>query len=434
MDKKLADLIRSWHKKKLSRLKFMPGQVHIPASGKSFDHKELIVMTEAVLDGWWTEGRFASEFESRLAKLLGAKYCIMTNSGSSANLLSVSALVSYNLAERRIRPGDEVITLAAAFPTTVNPLILKGLTPVFIDIDLATVNVDVKQLDKLISSKTKAIFLPHHLGNPFNVQAVKGFCRRHNLWLIEDCCDALGSRYKNRYVGTFGDLATFSFYAAHHITTGEGGAVVTNNPQLAKIVRSLRDWGREYWFKTGEDRRRDDGVGAVKLSQLPADYDDKFIFSEIGYNLKTTDLQASLGLVQLAKLEKFAGIRQGNFEYLYQKLSRFGQFFMLPKAETGSDPSWFGFLITLKPNCPFSRKDIVDYLHQNNVGTRMLFAGNITKQPYFITHKVKYRKGDLTNTDYVLKNSFWVGVYQGIDKEKREYMAKVFENFLSRYI
>ncbi|MBI2454397.1 MAG: lipopolysaccharide biosynthesis protein RfbH [Parcubacteria group bacterium] len=434
MDKKLADLIRLGYKRKLSYTKFVPGQVHIPASGKSFDHKELIAMTEAVLDGWWTEGRFASEFENKLAKLLGVKYCIMTNSGSSANLLSISALASHNLAEKRIKLGDEVITLAAAFPTTVNPLILKGLTPVFVDIDLATANVDVSQLEKIVSKKTKAIFLPHHLGNPFNVDAVKKFCRRYKLWLIEDCCDALGSRYKNRYVGTFGDLATFSFYAAHHITTGEGGAVVTNNPQLAKIIRSLRDWGREYWFKTGSDKRRDEGVGAVKLSQLPSDYDDKFIFSEVGYNLKTTDLQASLGLIQLSKLNKFAKIRESNFNYLNAKLSGFSNFFILPKAEARSAPSWFGFLITLKSDCPFSRKEIVDHLHQNNVGTRMLFTGNVTKQPYFITHQVKHRKGDLTNTDFILKNSFWVGVYQGIDKKKREYMAKVFENFLNRYI
>ena len=434
MDKKLEDLIRSEYRRKLSRLKFVPGQVHIPASGKSFDHRELVAMTEAVLDGWWTEGRFASKFEDRLAKLLNVKYCIMTNSGSSANLLAISALASHNLDERRVKLGDEVITLAAAFPTTVNPLILKGLTPVFIDVDLVTVNADVKQLAKLISPKTKAVFLPHHLGNPFNVDAVKKICRQHKLWLIEDCCDALGSRYKNKYVGAFGDLATFSFYAAHHITTGEGGAVATNDPQLAKIVRSLRDWGREYWFKTGEDKRRDDGVGAVRLSQLPADYDDKFIFSEIGYNLKTTDLQASLGLIQLDKLDKFAKIRESNFKYLHEKLSRFSQFFILPQAETGNDPSWFGFLVTLKPNCPFSRKEIVDHLHQKNVGTRMLFTGNITKQPYFITHRVKYRQGDLTNTDYILKNSFWVGVYQAIDKKKREYMAQVFENFLDRYI
>ena len=434
MKNDLKKLIQESYKLRFGNNKFVGGETHIPASGKSFDHKEMIAMMEAVLDGWWTEGRFASEFENRLAKLLGVKYCIMTNSGSSANLLSISALTSHNLAEKRVKPGDEVITLAAAFPTTVNPLILKGLTPVFIDVDLATVNVDVKQLDKLISSKTKAIFLPHHLGNPFNVRAVKDFCRKHKLWLIEDCCDALGSKYKDKMVGSFGDLATFSFYAAHHITTGEGGAVVTNNPQLAKIVRSLRDWGREYWFKTGSDKKRDEGIGAVKLSQLPSDYDDKFIFSEVGYNLKTTDLQASLGLVQLSKMQRFAKIRESNFKYLSEKLSRFGKFFILPKAEAGNDPSWFGFLITLKPNCPFSRKDIIDHLHKNNVGTRMLFTGNITKQPYFITHQIKYRQGDLTNTDYILKNSFWVGVYQGIDKEKREYMIKKFEDFLNRYV
>lgn len=434
MKKDLNKLIREFYRLRFENIKFIAGKTHIPASGKNFDHQELIAMTEAVLDGWWTEGRFASEFENKLAKLIGVKHCLMTNSGSSANLLAISALTSANLHERRLKPGDEVITLAAAFPTTVNPLILYQLVPVFIDIELGTNNIDVKQLTQLISKKTKAIFLPHHLGNPFNVGAVKKICQQYNLWLVEDCCDALGSKYRGKMVGSFGDLATFSFYAAHHITTGEGGAVVTNDPKLARITRSLRDWGREYWFKTGEDKRQDAGIDMAQHAELPADYDDKFIFSEIGYNLKTTDLQASLGLVQLTKLGKFAKIRQSNFEYLHKKLSRFGQFFMLPQAEIGSGPSWFGFLITLKPNCPFSRKELVDYLHQNNVGTRMLFTGNITRQPYFITHQVKYRQGDLTNTDYVLKNSFWVGVYQGIDKEKRQYMARVFDNFLNRYI
>lgn len=381
MNSALKKLIQESYRLKFGSNKFVGGKTHIPASGKSFDHQELIAMTEAVLDGWWTEGRFASQFEERLAKLIEVKHCLMTNSGSSANLLAISALTSANLGERRLRAGDEVITLAAAFPTTVNPLILHQLIPVFIDIELGTNNIDVKQLSGLISPKTKAIFLPHHLGNPFNVDAVKKICRQHKMWLVEDCCDALGSKYKGKMVGSFGDLATFSFYAAHHITTGEGGAVVTNDPKLAKITRSLRDWGREYWFKTGQDKRQDTGIGTAKLADLPADYDDKFIFSEIGFNLKITDIQAALGLAQLDKLDKFSKIRDTNFKKLYKFLSAYDKFLLLPQAEKVASPSWFGFMITLKPDCPFSRKDMVDHLHTHNVGTRMLLPAISSNSP-----------------------------------------------------
>lgn len=431
MDKKIQDLIKKYYQKNFAGKKFIPGKTHIPASGKSFDSREMVAMTEAVLDGWWTEGRFAAEFEKQLAGFVGAKYCITTNSGSSANLLAVSALTSYHLGERRLKPGDEVITLAAGFPTTINPLILHQLVPVFADIAMGTFNVDVKQLEGLFSKKTKAVFLPHHLGNPFNVAAVQKLCKKHRAWLIEDCCDALGAKFGGKRVGSFGDLSTFSFYAAHHITSGEGGAVMTNDERLAAIVRSFRDWGREYWFKTGEDIRRNKGLGTVKHSKLPADYDDKFIFSEIGYNLRLTDMQAALGLVQLGKIGEFAKRRESNFQYLYKLMAPFKKFFILPSVEKSGIPSWFGFLLTLKPDCPFTRKEFVDYLHQHNVGTRMFLAGNVTKQPYFRIYKVKFRAGDLTNTDYVLNNSVWIGVHQAIDHQRREYAGKVLKSFLS---
>lgn len=433
MDKEIQGFIKKYYQKNFAGKKFVPGETHIPASGKSFDAREMVAMTEAVLDGWWTEGRFAAAFEKQLAEFIGAKYCITTNSGSSANLLAMSALTSYHLGERRLKPGDEVITLAAGFPTTINPIILHQAVPVFVDIDLATANVDVEKLERAFSKKTKVVFLPHHLGNPFNVAAVQKLCKKNKVWLVEDCCDALGAKFGGKHVGSFGDLATCSFYAAHHITTGEGGAVLTSDERLAAIVRSFRDWGREYWFKTGEDIRRNKGLGTIKHSKLPADYDDKFIFSEIGYNLRLTDMQAALGLVQLGKIGEFAKRREENFQYLYKLLSPYKKFFILPGVEKSGNPSWFGFLMTLKPDCPFTRKEFVEYLHKHNVGTRMFLAGNVTKQPYFQIYKVKFKAGDLMNTDYVLNNSVWIGVHQAIDDERREYMGKILKSFLAKY-
>lgn len=424
-------LIREYYKEKFGAQKFVPGETHIPASGKSFGDEELVKMTEAVLDGWWTEGRFAAEFESGLAKFIGVQNCITTNSGSSANLLAISALTSVHLGKRRLKPGDEVITIAAGFPTTINPLILHRLVPVFVDIDLNTFNIDIEKMKKMISKKTKAVFMPHNLGNPFNLDEVKKICRKYRLWLIEDCCDALGSKYRGKQVGSFGDLATFSFYAAHHITTGEGGAVATNNAKLAAIVRSFRDWGREYWFRTGEDKKQDKGLGAAKRGKLPADYEVKFIFSEIGYNLRLTDMQAALGVVQLGKLKSFIEHRKDLYKRLRKELLPFGKFLSFQEAEKNSDPSWFGFLITLKPDCPFARKEFVDYLHGKNIGTRMLLAGNLTKQPYMQTYKVPFRKDDLKSTDYVLKNSFWIGVHPGVDRARIDYIIKTLKDFFS---
>ncbi len=434
MNKELKKQIQKEYQKRFGNQKFIAGKTSIQASGKEFDWQEMVGMTEAVLDGWWTEGRFADEFEKKFAKFVGVPYCITTTSGSSANLLAISALTSCHLGKRRLKPGDEVITLAAGFPTTVNPLILHQLVPVFVDIDVETCNVNREQLKKAISKKTKAIFLPHHLGNTFNVDAVKALCKKHKLWLVEDCCDALGSTYKGKQVGSFGDLSTFSFYAGHHMTMGEGGAVMARDPLLASVTRSFRDWGREYWFKTGEDSRRDKGLGALGKSKLPPDYDHKFIFSEIGFNLKITDIQAALGLVQLKKVGAFTKRRRDNFAYYYKELKRHKKFFVLPEAAVNTQPSWFGFLLTLKDDCPFTRKELIQYLHDHKIVTRMFLAGNIINQPYFQSYAIDYRvSGKLPNTDHVMRGSFWVGCYQAIDKERREYVVKVFTEFLTKY-
>jgi CDP-6-deoxy-D-xylo-4-hexulose-3-dehydrase len=429
----LKKLIKENFGKNFTEGKFIPGQTPIPASGKVFNEREIELMVEAVLDGWWTEGRFNQEFEKKLASWLGRRFCAVTNSGSSANLLALTALTSFKLGKGRLKKGDEVIAVAAAFPTTVNPIIQNNLTPVFVDIDLGTYNVNIEQLKKAISKKTKAIFLAHTLGNPFNLNEILRICQKHNLWLIEDNCDALGSLYKRRKTGTFGHLSTQSFYPAHHITTGEGGAVLTDNPLLDKIVRSLRDWGRDCWCRTGHDntcKRR----FSWQLGDLPAGYDHKYIYSEIGYNLKNTDIEAALGLAQLKKIDGFIKRRRENFNFLYKNLEQFRDYFILPQTEKFSQPSWFGFLITLKDNCPFSREDLLKYLNKYKIGTRLLFGGNITKQPYFKNYRIKFRKvGPLENTDKIMKDTFWIGIYPGLNREKLSFVINVFTNFFKKY-
>ncbi len=434
MKNDIQKLITQYWQETFGKKKFRPGKDTIPASGKFFDAREMVAITEAALDGWWTAGRFVEKFEKRFSRMLGLRYCITTTSGSSANLLAISALTSVHLGARRLKPGDEVITIAAGFPTTINPLILYGLVPVFVDIDPNTFNVDVAQLKRAISRKTKAIFLPHNIGNPFNVDVVRRIARIHGLWLMEDCCDALGSRYRGRQVGTFGDLATFSFYAGHHMTMGEGGAVVTANPRLAAIVRSFRDWGREYWFNTGEDKKRDTGLGSKKLGKLPPDYDSKFIFSEIGFNLKITDMQAALGLAQLDKLKGFTKTRKENYRFFVSLFAQYKPWVQFQKAEAYADPSWFGFLITVNPDAPFTRREFIDYLHAHKIITRMLLGGNLTKQPYFRNYKVKHRiSGSLTHTDFALEHSFWIGLYQAIDAPRRTYVARVVRDYLEQF-
>lgn len=422
------DIIKAYQDR-FSVKKFIPGVSLVPISGKVFDEQEFIKMIEAVLDGWWTEGVMTKDFEQKLAEYISVKFCSAVNSGSSANLLAIMALTSHLLRERRLKKGDEIITLAAGFPTTVNPIIQAGCIPVFIDLEFKTLSANEEELKKAINKKTRAVFFPHTLGNPFNIEAVKKVCKENNLWLIEDNCDALGSLYMGEKTGSFGDISTLSFYPAHHITTIEGGAVFTNNPILHKAVRSLRDWGRDCWCPTGKD----DTCGKRfkrKLGELPYGYDHKYIYSHIGYNLKMTEIQAACGLAQIKKLPEFIKKRQENYAILKNGLEEFGQYFSIVEATEKSEPSWFGFPINIKNLCGFTREDLLEYLNRRKIGTRLLFAGNITKQPYFINYKVKHKVvGDLKNTDYVMTNTFWLGVYPGLNEEMLKYVIESFQKF-----
>ena len=406
---------------------FEPGVTVVPPSGKVLDATELKNMVEASLDGWLTTGRFNDAFEKRLAKYLGVKFLITTNSGSSANLLAFSTLTSSRLGDRAIKPGDEVIGVAAGFPTTVNPVLQFGAVPVFVDIELTTHNVDVSKIEAAISPKTKAIMLAHSLGNPFNIKAVKDICDRHGLWLIEDNCDALGSRYGGQLTGTFGDIGTLSFYPAHHITMGEGGAVFTNNQELKKIAESFRDWGRDCYCAPGKDNTCGKRF-CWKLGGLPEGYDHKYTYSHLGYNLKITDMQAACGLAQMDKLDAFVQARKDNFAYLKNRLSSCEEFLILPEATPDSDPSWFGFLMTIRPESNAQRVDLLNYLDQNKIGTRLLFAGNLARQPYMLDRNFRI-SGDLTNTDFVMNSSFWVGVYPGLSEEMLSFIADKIEAF-----
>ncbi|MFZ2202394.1 MAG: lipopolysaccharide biosynthesis protein RfbH, partial [Microgenomates group bacterium] len=373
------------------------------------------------------------QFEKELAKKVGVKYAITTNSGSSANLLAVSCLTSFRLGRRRLKKGDEVITLACGFPSTINPIIQMGLVPVLIDLELKTYAPKISNIKKAIGPKTKAIFMAHTLGNPADLDALTRLCQKHNLWLIEDNCDALGSTYSNRWTGSFGHLATCSFYPAHHITTGEGGAVLTSDPLLNKIVRSMRDWGRDCWCPTGKNNTCGIRFG-WKLGDLPKGYDHKYIYSEMGYNLKFTDIQAALGLAQLKKLSRFIKQRRANFSFFKKELTKHNRYLLLPEATKNSNPSWFGFIITIKDNAPFSREELVTFLDQEGIDTRPIFAGNIIRQPYFKNYRPKHRiAGNLTNSDQVMNRTFWIGVYPGIDSQKRKTVAKAFRRFFDRY-
>jgi len=402
---------------------------YIPASGKVFDEKELQNLIRASLEGWWTEGKWVKKFEEGLKDFLGAKFVSACSSGSSANLLAFSALCSATLGKKAIMPGSEVITVAAGFPTTINAIIQNGCVPVFVDITLPTYNIDVTRLEKALSRKTKAVMVAHTLGNPFELTCVKAFCKKHDLWLIEDNCDALGSKYKGKLTGTFGDIATLSFYPAHHITCAEGGAVITNNAELFKIVRSIRDWGKHCWCQSGQDDTCKNRFN-WKLGDLPEGYDHKYIYSEVGYNLKMSDLHAAIGVAQLKKLNRFITKRIANFGYLAKRLGEFEKYFILPKATKGSEPSWFGYLLTIKDPC-INRANLLKFLESNGIGTRLLFAGNITKQPYFINGKISHRiSGSLTNTDDIMKNSFWVGVWPGLEKKDFDHIHRKMTDFI----
>jgi len=426
---KIFDAVKEYYTK---YLKDKP-QLYIPASGKKFDERELISGINAVLDGWWTEGRITKEFEKNFNQFLNVKFSLIVNSGSSANLLALKTLTSIKLGSKRLKSGDEVITAAAGFPTTINPILNCQCTPVFCDIDLKTYNIKIDDLKNAISDKTKAIILAHTLGNPFNLREVKEVCDANDLWLIEDSCDSLGSLYNGKYVGTFGDLGTFSFYPAHHITMGEGGAVITNNESLYSIAKSICDWGRDCWCGTGKDNtcgKRFDW----QLGKLPYGYDHKYVYSEIGYNLKNTDLNVAIGLAQLDKLDDFIKQRKENFEYLLEKMKKFDHFFFLPEPTKNSIPCWFGFILTLKPDLPFKRLELLKFLEENKIATRLLFGGNILRQPYFIDYEINYRiVGDLKNTDYIMNNTFWIGVCPLISKKDLDYIIQKFESFLIKF-
>ncbi|CAM2191886.1 lipopolysaccharide biosynthesis protein RfbH [Paraburkholderia sp. A1RI_3L] len=407
---------------------FEPGQTVVPPSGKVIGAKEMELMVEASLDGWLTTGRFNEEFEKKLAAFLGVKYLITVNSGSSANLIAFSTLTSPKLGDRAIRQGDEVIGVAAGFPTTVNPILQFGAVPVFVDVELGTYNIDASKIEAAISPKTKAIMLAHTLGNPYNLEVITALCKKHNLWLIEDCCDALGATYDGKLVGTFGDIGTLSFYPAHHITMGEGGAVFTNNPDLKLIAESFRDWGRDCYCAPGKDNTCGKRF-CWKLGNLPEGYDHKYTYSHLGYNLKITDMQAACALAQMDRLEGFIQARRDNFAYLHDKLQSCKEFLILPHATPNSVPSWFGFPITLKPEADFRRVDLLSYLDQNKIGTRLLFAGNLTRQPYMIGREYRV-SGELTNTDIVMNQTFWVGVYPGLSREMLDFIVEKIETFL----
>lgn len=402
----------------------------VPVSGKVIGYPEISNMVSSSLDGWLTTGRYNDAFERKLGEFLGAKHVLSVNSGSSANLVAFSTLTSHKLGKRAIKQGDEVIGVAAGFPTTINPQIQFGAIPVFVDVDITTHNIDVTKLEDALSSKTKAVMLAHALGNPFNLTEVRKFCDKHNLWLIEDCCDALGATHSGKMVGSFGDIATLSFYPAHHITMGEGGAVFTNNDELAAIAESFRDWGRDCYCKTGCDNtcgKRFDW----QLGNLPEGYDHKYIYSHCGYNLKITDMQAACGLAQLDRLQDFIEKRNSNFSFLYNRMASLADYFILPEASSNSEPSWFGFPLSIKDGVHFTREDLMRFLEQEKIGTRLVFAGNVTKQPYFTETNIKYRiSGELQNTDKVMNNSFWVGLYPGLTKAQLTRTCDALEEFL----
>ena len=423
----ILDQVRDYASLRQQTAEFIPGQHAIPPSGKVLGPEEFVHLVDASLDGWLTTGRFNARFEEQLAGYLGVEHVLTCNSGSSANLLALSALTSPQLGERALKPGDEVITAAAGFPTTVNPIVQNGLVPVFVDSHIPSYNPLPETVEAAITPRTRAIMLAHTLGNPLEVAALKSIADRHSLWLIEDCCDALGSEHTGRKVGTFGDIGTLSFYPAHHITMGEGGAVFTSDSQLKRILESFRDWGRDCWCNPGCDNtcgKRFDW----QLGELPAGYDHKYVYSHAGYNLKITDMQAAVGLAQLARIDGFVAARRQNFALLNELLQPLAEFFILPEASPESTPSWFGFPLTLRETAPFNRVDLLRFLDQRKIGSRLLFAGNLTRQPYFLDrpHRVS---GQLNNADTIMQRTFWIGIWPGLGEAQLRYMAQSLGDF-----
>jgi CDP-4-dehydro-6-deoxyglucose reductase, E1 len=423
----IEKLVQEFADLKYTDTTFKPGRSVVPPSGKVIGSTELQYMVDASLDGWLTTGRFNNQFEKKLADFLSVKHALTTNSGSSANLLAFTALTSIKLGERRIKPGDEVITVAAGFPTTVNPILQNNCIPVFVDVDIPTYNIKTDLLEEAYSEKTKAVMIAHTLGNPYNLKAVKAFTEKHNLWLIEDCCDALGSEYNGEKVGSFGDIGTLSFYPAHHITMGEGGAVFTNNEELRKCIESFRDWGRDCYCQPGNDNTCGKRF-SWQLGNLPEGYDHKYTYAHLGYNLKITDMQAACGLAQLEKIDAFVQSRKDNFNYLTKKLQNLTDYLCLPKATDNSDPAWFGYPITIKDSAKISRVGLLKYLDQYNIGTRLLFAGNITRQPYFENREYRI-VGNLKNTDKIMNDTFWIGVYPDLTTDMLDYVVEKLETF-----
>ena len=429
--KEILEKTKEYYQAKFGEKEFIPGKSKVNYAGRVFDEQEIMNAVDASLDFWLTEGRYSELFAEKIADYLGIDNVILTNSGSSANLLAFSALTSEKLGNKRLRPGDEVISVAAGFPSTITPIIQYGLIPVFVDVDPYTFNINVKQAEKAHTEKTRCIFLAHTLGNPFDVDAIMQLAEKNNLWVIEDNCDAFGSKYKGKYTGTFGHLSTLSFYPAHHITTGEGGAIMTNDPQLARIVRSFRDWGRDCYCMGGENNTCGKRF-SQQFGNLPFGYDHKYVYSEIGYNLKMTDIQAAIGAAQMDKLDYFIQKRKENFQKHLNIFSRYNQYFDLEKATEGSDPSWFAFVVTVKENAPFSRDNITKYLNDHLIETRNLFAGNITKQPAYLNKK--WRIADnLDVTDNIINHTFFLGTYPGLTNEMFAYEEKMLHDYLSAF-
>ena len=421
-------LVHDFHAEQFPERAFVPGESAVPVSGKVIDANDIGAVVESALDAWFTTGRWAKDFERKLARFVGVRSASLVNSGSSANLVALSALTSPKLGDRALKPGDEVITVGAGFPTTVNPILQNRCIPVFVDVTLPHYEIDVTRLEAAKSDKTKAVMIAHTLGNVFNVDAVTEFCKKYNLWLVEDTCDALGSTWKGQKVGTFGDIATVSFYPAHHITMGEGGAVLTDKPALKVLIESFRDWGRDCWCEPGVDNtcgKRFDW----QLGTLPCGYDHKYTYSHVGYNLKATDMQAALGVSQIEKLPHFIERRKENFNYLRSKLEPLSDVLMLPEATPGADPSWFGFPISVREDAPFKRDQLTRALEANKIGTRLIFAGNLLRQPAY--EGWEYRVvGDMTNTDFVMNQSFWIGVFPGLTQPMLDFIVKVIMDFV----
>lgn len=449
MEKELRDQVKSAAAKYYREVYGQKKEFgYIPPSGKLLDEEDLMHMIDASLDMWLTAGRFNDQFEKDFAQFLGVKYALSTNSGSSANLLALSALTSYKLGDRRLQKGDEVISVAAGFPTTVNPIIQQGLIPVFLDCEIGTYNINASQIEAALSPKTKAIFIAHTLGNMFDMDAILALCKKYNLWLIEDSCDALGAEWNGKKAGTIGHIGTYSFYPAHHLTMGEGGAVVTNDPQLYRIILSFRDWGRDCWCKPGVDNTCKNRFN-MQLGKLPFGYDHKYTYSHIGFNLKITDWQAAIGVSQVKKLPGYIAKRTQNAAYLTDALSDLTQWLILPRIQEGVKPSWFGYLISVKPDAPFTKQQLVEYLEANGIGTRQLFAGNLLRQPMMTENDVALRIGNsallhsrdlgekefalLPNTDYIMNNTFWVGTFPALGEKELAKTSAVIHQFVKEH-